>query len=118
MEKIRRGHFDMKYLNTSKLIEESMSFKRKNKDGQSYFDEKDVRDMMCKAESWGYSRAELFLCDGVCNICTGSGIVDRYDSFTGKIVEPPYEKMCCWKCCGDGKLPAKCSRHELEKHLS
>ena len=30
--------------------------------------------------------------------------------YIGKKYEPPFDKMLCWKCCGDGKLPAKCDR--------
>lgn len=75
-----------------------------------YYTAKDVEEMLCLIEASGYQRAEMDIFKGVCNICGGTGQIDRWNSFTNKIENPPFDKMCCWKCCGDGKLPAKCDR--------
>jgi hypothetical protein len=94
-----------------------MASKQKVNDGKVYFDPDDVKSMLMELESVGYTRAELFIHEGTCDICSGKGQIDRWNSYTGQKENPPYDKMCCWKCCGDGKLPAKCSRDKLGKYI-
>jgi len=104
-------------IDSLQLIQDLMANKQKVKDDIVYFDSIDVKSMLIDLESVGYARAELFIHNGMCDICGGKGQTDRWNSYTGQKENPPYDKICCWKCGGDGKLPAKCNRDKLGKYI-
>ena len=109
------------FYNTNKMIQDLMAIYHKlviKKDGSQeiMYSVGDVKKMLLEIEAWGYGRAEMFIHNGMCDICGGKGEVDRWNSYTGKKENPPFDKICCYKCGGDGKLPSKHYREEINKY--